>query len=130
LFGITGCYELNYPLDLAEAFGSVISVANESELLSVLFTGGISDFIYPIEVLKTDGSTVLINSLGELEQLSFECETSPFSAIGVELWYLAGLEIEECSIDLNYPIDATLPDGSGVTLSSMTDLLSYVENCM
>lgn len=114
----TSCYTLQYPIDLQDVNGDVITAENEAE-----FTGAISEeiyfFVFPITLIDEEGNAVEVNNNDEIFEALLACnEYEP----GDSSWdWETGFEYLGCYM-IEFPMDVVLTDGTTVTVENHEQL--------
>ncbi|GAB5552014.1 MAG: hypothetical protein Sapg2KO_16050 [Saprospiraceae bacterium] len=115
------CYELVFPLSIQLPEGAVELADNEEALYNILDdweanaapnTEEYPDFVYPIEVILENDSTVSIENTQAFEELEDECYDD--------------FDFEDC-FTVNFPIQVEMPDETIITGSSEDELFDQIE---
>lgn len=118
--GFGGCFELVFPITIKFADGSTVKVDSASAIKSAIKTWkqsnpgpkGRPSFVFPISVIKSDGTIEEVADEKELMDLRKECprKFGPKHGGG-----------EHC-FKLNFPFKIKKADGTEVTVNSLEDM--------
>ncbi len=122
--GRSRCFELVFPVSMLFPDGSSVSYNSYAELIAGLRAWKSSNpginrrpkFVYPLDVIKKDGSIVTVSSKEEMAELRKECPDRKTN--GPRGHITRGL----ACFDLVFPLTLTLPDRSEVAVASSSEL--------
>ncbi|MEP7196311.1 MAG: hypothetical protein ABI851_07300 [Saprospiraceae bacterium] len=122
--GKLGCFELIFPVTLQFPDNSTQTFTSYEELQTGLRMWrksnpdieGRPEFVFPIDVLKKDGTTISVNSKDELVALRKDCPGNPRR--GPKGHIARGLHC----FDLVFPITLVLPNNTEKTINSQDEL--------
>lgn len=72
-FDFSFCFEIVFPVALIDELENISTVNSVDELYTLLFTGQVIDFVYPITVTTEDGTTVIVDDENVVSNLIADC---------------------------------------------------------
>ncbi len=109
------CFELQYPVTVADADGNESTAADQEALVDLLATNPELFFVFPFNVVNADGEVTEVTDEFVLYNLMAECE-GIIDGNPVDSSYTGG-GVFAC-FDLQYPVIVTLEDGTTATADS------------
>ena len=112
------CFELVYPINLEDAAGNLVSIADEAAFINAL-AADVYYFTFPLDLEDEDGNTVTANNVDDLITILLSCNDFE---IDTNFWYNDSIdwsydfEYFGCYM-LSFPFDVVLSDGSTVTVN-------------
>jgi hypothetical protein len=112
------CFELVYPIDLADASGNIVTIADEAAFINAL-AAELYFFTFPLDLEDEDGNITTANNVDDLITTllscnDFEIDTNFWINDSIDWSY--DFEYFGCYM-LNFPFDVVLSDGSTVTVN-------------
>lgn len=121
-----GCFDYNYPVNLIDFDGNVVSVMNDNDFSVALLNGDFFDFEYSFSVtLEADGSQVTIADQDDFVNLLGSCISSPTS-YGVNAIPFIGIAMFDSCYALVFPFDIDV-DGVNITINNAADAQTFVD---
>ncbi|MFK8057817.1 MAG: hypothetical protein AB8F78_16945 [Saprospiraceae bacterium] len=122
IFG-TDCFTIDYPINIIDFNGAVVSVADENAFSALVLNGGFADFEYSFTVTLVDGTSVTIADGDDFNELLNDC----FGIVTYEvdaLAFIAQSFVDSC-YSLVYPFDIDV-DGVTTTIVDETAASAFV----
>jgi hypothetical protein len=152
------CLDITYPANLEDQDGNTYVAENEAELINYLATVEHLYFTLPMTVLEDDGTSLVINNIGEFFDAAMACEgiTPPVVGDGIQvngfgcydLLYpfnvvkdngdvitlnneneYAYLILSGVSFEIQYPFSLVNPTGNTVVVNSFDDFITTLNEC-
>lgn len=129
------CITILFPFDLELASGNTVSINSESEFNAAIDSSGTDpavNFIFPLDILNSDGENEQINTLEELGAAFIACiPTDGWDYSDTEGDLIPAFAFDGLCFDLVYPVNLEDADGNTYTANdeaALIDLSATVEN--
>ncbi len=110
------CFDITYPVNLEDQNGNTYVAEDEDELIDYLATVEHLYFTLPMTVLQDDGTSLVINNLGEFFDAAMACEGITPPVVG------GGIEVNGFGCyDLLYPFNVVTDNGDVVTINNANE---------
>jgi hypothetical protein len=121
-----GCFTIEYPFTLKDDQGGLHAVSDDDDFYALFdstnTTTYIVDYVYPIQISDSLGTTTQINNIDELAAAFASCTPSGGWENGDFPAYL--INEETSCYNLVYPIQLKKEDGSPLTISNENEFLA------
>lgn len=112
------CLVLQYPLDLEDESGTIVTADSEEAFVALLAEKPYQ-FVFPISLEDQDGLVFQANNVDELFSLLLSCNEFEYDTTVYD--WENGFEYYACYI-IEFPLDVTLNDGTVVTVNNHMEL--------
>ncbi len=152
------CFAIDYPVDFTDATGNTHTANNEDELYERIYSGEVTNFVFPVTLIFEDGTTKTVNDLSELNAEIEVCYDYSYTSFHYPPFYYSyfcftinypvqWIDADENSstadneellfeviysgemVDLVYPITVTFEDGTIVTVNNADEINNLVTDC-
>ncbi|MEM1214314.1 MAG: hypothetical protein AAGJ82_01420 [Bacteroidota bacterium] len=123
-----GCYTIEFPLDVVNGEGEVVTVNNHMELCDLMLYGDFAGYAYPLSLIAEDGTVTVVNSEDELHAALEECPGWDWGngagdeSLAMLLILLDSQESTNGCYTVNFPVMLIQEDGTTVVANSLEDL--------
>lgn len=116
------CFDLVYPVDVADADETPYTANSEAELIDLLATTANLSFVLPITVVDEAGTEVMIESVAGFYDLYYSCDgvTPPGTEGGIVIDF-SDLDSANCdfeSLAIEYPYTVLTDGGESITVEN------------
>jgi hypothetical protein len=124
-----GCLTVTYPFDLALESGSTVTINSESDFTAAIDTTAadpVVDFVYPLDILDSNGNSAQVNSIDELGQAFVACIPNSGWTYGSTADLIPAFSFTDLCFDLVYPVALEDLDGNTYTADDEDDLIDLI----
>lgn len=124
-----GCLSILYPFDMVLESGSTITISTESDFTAVIDTSAADpavDFVYPLDILDSDGNNTQVNSIYELGSSFVACIPNSGWTYGSTSDLIPAFSFTGLCFDLVYPVALEDLDGNTYTADDEADLIDLI----
>ncbi len=112
------CYDIQYPIDLLDVDGNVLTAQDDDELADIVINNELSGIVYPVNLLDENGAVVEINSEADFQQLD-DCDDDNQGDEEFVEEFIE--ELDDC-FELVYPISFANDQGDQFTANNEDEL--------